>query len=311
MTYSYTYRAANGALAIETIAADSRSAALALIWAQGRSVVNLEVVRGGKSVTRPLRVRVSMFLLALILALIGLYSWLSNEEKTDKTDLLQQRIKKKRPTSDTTNRPSSRHSPPVAKETAEVVQRPLVQPRTPTNEVKAIKPGFFHPTKTLEDGTVVDLRPPPMLKDPMERALVAVATPGGMAIPFAAAMRRFSKEQILEMINRPVEFLPDDSEALRLRKTTLQQVKDVFKEYLASGKDVSEAIYEVDRQMRRESAKQAVAYRGLATVMSKGDAKSVNDYVKMVNKELAEEGLRPLSVPPQFKQQISQEGDAP
>lgn len=312
MIFQYTYRKTDGSIAHSHVEASSRSAAMSLVQAKGQTIIRIDVANHVSMFPARKKVRwvVAVGCILVLGFTLSLFLMLLSDSKggvavSDNTTKVKKVLGKPTP------KPAS-----VTRQTNEVTKVvpvitnvvPVSETMVPTNVDNTIRPGFFRPTKVLEDGTIVDMRPPPLLKDPIERAFAAIATPGGMAIPFAAAMRRFSKEQVLEMINRPVEFSNEDSEVLTLKKTALQQVKDAFKEYLAAGKDLNEAIFEVDRQMRRESVQQATAYRGLAAVASQGDAEAVNKYVKMVNEELSEKGLRLLTVPPQFKLPENTEG---
>ena len=312
MTYTVTYRERDGAKAEVEIEAASRAVCFAQCRARGIAPMSVREGQTGRCSAsqrtagsqnfqnKRLFIVLIAFGILVLLALGAWWFWGSGETRPSPVPAKPNvpkvanvpnihKVLQERPTavSVTTNAPGAKTD---TKELSVSVQ---------TN--RTVRPRFFKPTSTLEDGTIVDVRPPPVIKDPMERALAAVATPGGLAIPFAAALRRFSKQELMEMLARNVEFAKDDSEAVVEKKVAVQQVKEQFRSFLKAGKTLDEAIWEVDRQMRMENLRQASAYKGLAEAVRTGDAALVNRFVEEQNKVLHEQGLRLLTVPPQFR----------
>ena len=301
MNFAYKTRDASGKLRKGKIDSSSRAEALDTLRSNGITVIEITPDNSqDRSITKhssAFLIGLSSFLLVIVIIFIGVMFIPYQTEKTqpEKLSTVEAKVKN-------ISESIKTNSLQAKNDESSKGQAPQEMPEgNVSNACPARSPKFFRPTKVLEDGTVVELRPPPAIKNPIERAFAAVATPGGMAIPFAAALRRFTPEQIREMIDQPVEFMPEDSEAIIQKKIAVQQVKDSFKEYLQSGKTLEQAIYEVDRQMKKESVKLATAYRGLAMVIQDGDAEAVNRYVELTNKQLTESGLRQLSVPPKFK----------
>lgn len=295
MTFQITYRGADGARTEETVEAVSRAACLAQLKARGIAAVSVREGASGGGARR--RWIVPVVLGGLGVAALALLLTFFAAREAPRPVAVPKAKPPVRPKVE--KRPAARPPTPVT----EIVVTNVVGKKNVSNVRSnvVIRPGFFKPTRTLEDGTVVDLRPPSAIKDPMERALAAIATPGGMAIPFAAALRRFSYQELMEMLARDVEFSSEDTEIVVEKKVAVQQVKEQFRAYMREGKTLDEAIREVDRQMRAESMQQAFAYKGLAEAVRTGDAKIVNQYVEEQNKTLQEQGLRLLSVPPQFR----------
>ena len=316
MTFTVTYRDTTGSLVDEVIESTDRARCVAECRTRGITPVRIKEgsantprnpVRAGRTSFQ--RVVLAFLVIFILFAVGGTWWWLGRDGTSSRSDRSA-----KNPSSSTkmieANNQSDRSSdaeypvqhsatPATTNMHERQVEAQPVEPPVSSNRVT--RPRFFKPTMTLEDGSVVDLRPPPAIKDPMERALAAVATPGGMAIPFSAALRRFSKEQIMEMLARDVEFSKDESDAVVEKKVAVQQVKDMFKAYLKDGHTLDDAIREIDRQMKMESMHQAAAYKGLAMAVKTGDGELVNRYVEEQNKSLQKQGLRLLTVPPQFK----------
>lgn len=316
MTFIVTYRESSGALVDEVIESADRARCLAECRMRGITPVRIRegkntAIKSNVSGPPPSRhVVLALWVIIILFALAGIWCWLRRKEttspsapspKTVPSSAKVIEVRSKNETESAGELPAEPVTTNLQAKQSAVVMQPL---EPPVSSNKVTRPRFFKPTVTLEDGTVVDLRPPPAIKDPMERALAAVATPGGMAIPFSAALHRFSKEQIMEMLARNVEFSKDDSEVVIEKKVAVQQVKDMFKLYLKDGHTLDDAIREIDRQMKRESMRQATAYKGLAMAVKSGDGELVNRYVEEQNKTLQEQGLRLLTVPPQFKAEV-------
>ena len=315
MTFIVTYRDNSGSLVDDVIESPDRTRCLAVCRTRGITPVRIKegganAARNSGVSRRPSSQR-AVFALLVIFILIaagGTWWWLCRDGATSRsskttsssTQVIEAKTKSDRPYD--AEYPVQRSAAPVTTNVHERQVTVETQPlEPPASSNRVTRPRFFKPTMTLEDGSVVDLRPPPAIKDPMERALAAVATPGGMAIPFSAALRRFSKEQIMEMLARDVEFSKDESDVVVEKKVAVQQVKDMFKAYLKDGHTLDDAIREIDRQMKMESMHQAAAYKGLAMAVKTGDGELVNRYVEEQNKSLQKQGLRLLTVPPQFK----------
>lgn len=207
--------------------------------------------------------------------------------------------------------------PAVVTNLVRKVQPPVSQPaQTNTvatkdgaaNEQKLPKPATtnvasFRLRKEMVNGEWRIRESKAVFKHPIERALYALTIPNGMAIPPKSIFRRYTKEQILEMLKKPVEISPDDSEHVAERKKKTQAMKDGILDLYNRGHSLDDIIADLDKTSRSENFEMADARLGLNEAMHTGDAGKVREYVAKKNAELAAKGLEELKVPSKFLEQ--------
>ena len=190
--------------------------------------------------------------------------------------------------------PSISAHAPVTNVAAQTVRaKPAV-----TGNVTAVKQTVQ--MRTLEDGTQVPVSKP-RFTNGIERALSTLCNPGGMAIPLASALRRFSEAEILRILNTPMEYDKNDDKDLMARKMEMQRIKDEIRDYLNEGHTVKEAIAEADRRIRRDGSYLMMMRRTMHEALATGDGEVVRAYVKSANQKLESRGMRPFEVPQRYR----------
>lgn len=314
MAWQVTYRNKDGKRTEEFFNADDRNALFKLLAAKGINVIRAVDVghaQTSKQTSLALASRIIMPGAILLIALVCIGWWLlryANESTKRPVKARSPSTTAKRSIGQTVAGTVTESENSTGKES--VSKSDMPEPPAPTNNI--IQARFSRPVITLEDGTVIDARPVPSIKDPMERALAAAVVPGGMAIPFAAVASRFSEEEFMAMLRRPIEISADDSQALKERKMSVQQLKEDILDYIASGKTLQEAVSEMDYQLRKDNFALADAYKAMATVVATGDAELINAYADKLNENLTTKGLRPIKVPPKYRieKKLLPEGDS-
>ena len=155
--------------------------------------------------------------------------------------------------------------------------------------------------RTLSDGTKVQVVSRTHMTNGIERAFSTLCNPGGMAIPLSVALRRFSKEEILRIINTPMEYDKNDSEDMLARKMQIQQIKDELKGFLNDGGTLESAIAEIDRKCRRDSSYLMMMRHSMNEALATKDGEVIRAYVEKANEKLKERGMRPFEVPPRYR----------
>lgn len=176
-----------------------------------------------------------------------------------------------------------------------------------TSQVRLVKAvvtnvASFKRRRELIDGEWRVRESKAVFQHPMERALYAMTVPNGMALPPKSIFRRYTDEQILEMLKKPVEYKDGDSEIVRERKDRMQKMKDKMLSLYNLGYGLNDIITELDKNSRLENFEMADARNGLNDVMKSGDDDKVREYIKTKNAELNEKGLGGLKVPPRFRE---------
>ena len=155
--------------------------------------------------------------------------------------------------------------------------------------------------RTLEDGTQVPVSKS-IFTNGFERALSTLTNPGGMAIPFSYAIRRFSEEEIRRILATPMKYNFEDSDDALRRKFAVQQLKDEFQGYLKDGMTMKEAISAIDHEVRLKNRAFNMSRAGLAEAIRSGDGATVRAFVAEQNVELEKLGMKKLSVPERFRE---------
>ncbi len=314
MTFTVTYRGADGAVREERVEAAGRGECLAQCRARGIAPISVAERRSdGKirrsnhetrrsngdarlSIRKTQRSLLAAVAVMMVLAGGGAWWWLGRDKA------------RSAPESEAPKKPLiAKEVPPAPNpraETTNAVQQAVPMPQTtpttmaPTGNV--IKVGFTKQMVTLPDGTRVPANRS-KFTNAIERALSTLCNPGGMAIPFSVAMRRFSEDEIRRILNEPMVYDKNDSDDLVERKFAVQQLKDQFREYLNQGKTIPEAIAEIDANIRREGVYMNMARAGLSEALRTGDGELVRAYVAEQNVELEKRGMRKLTVPKRFQ----------
>lgn len=163
--------------------------------------------------------------------------------------------------------------------------------------------------RTLEDGTKVPIGRN-YFTNHIERALSTLCNPGGMAIPLSAALRRFSDEEIMRILNAPMEYDKNDSEFIMARKMQMQQIKGEILAYIKDGNTLRDALKEADKTIRRDGSYLMMTRKHLSDALKTGDGEVIREYVKKLNEDLVERGMRPLEIPNQYRAEgAEEEGD--
>ena len=203
--------------------------------------------------------------------------------------------------------------PSVPKRTARPVLAPQPKPAAtaqveqvatpaPTNKVRrGVSRYQTQQMRTLADGTKVPIRSKMFFSNGVERAFSILCNPGGMVIPLSTALRRYSDEEIMRIINTPMTYNKNDPEDLMMRKMQIQQLKDEVKDFLKEGRSLKDAIAEIDKTIRRDSSYLMMMRKSLTDALRTQDGEVVRAYVKKLNEKLEARGMRKLEVPMQYR----------
>jgi hypothetical protein len=183
---------------------------------------------------------------------------------------------------------------PVAATNAPVVPKGPVY----TNRVRAMG----HIEAIGIDGNPVPRRKP-IFRKPLERALatglMTMRSAGGSV---AANMRRYTDEQIIEMLKEPVTISKDDTESAVEAKLNVQELKERVLRHVNEGGNVRDVFEEIDNLACGAAHERHLTRVGLEEAKRLGDPEVVRAWVAARNAELRKLGMQEIRVPAKYRE---------
>ena len=151
---------------------------------------------------------------------------------------------------------------------------------------------------TLADGTVVTNTPRVFFKRDFERALHVALMPNGMGGTILRQVRsRYTDEQILAMLKERVLPDPDDDATTAAVKAKVQDFKDEVLRVVGEGSSVSEVLDGMTRRKVEDGLLRARALKIRTEALRSGDPELARESIQSANAVLRENGLRELDMP--------------
>lgn len=232
----------------------------------------------------------------VILAAVAYFAFFTGSESPKKTE----RVKRPDRTKEVKPAAAPKAELKAVAPTSAVVK--AEKPKLPVGNVVTAKSSRVGRVMTLADGTVVTNKPKVFFKRDFEKALMVAMRPGGMAGGLLNVIRRkYTDEQILSMLKEMT--IPDenDDDEIRRVKNGVQATKESILLAIRDGATVSEVLDDLRRKAVFQSKLKADSMRIRAEAVRSGDAQTVRDSVEAANAVLEKNGLRRMSVPPQFQ----------
>ena len=184
-----------------------------------------------------------------------------------------------------------------------------VAPKGPvyTNKVKAMG----HIQAIGIDGKPVP-RHKPIFRKPLERALATGLMPmrsaGGSVV---ANMRKFTDEQIIEMLKEPVTISKDDTPSVIEAKLNVQELKERVLRHVKEGGSVRDVFEEIDNLACGAAHERHLTRVGLEEAKRLGDPEVVRAWVAARNAELRALGMEEIRVPAKYMEQAENPSEEP
>ncbi len=176
-----------------------------------------------------------------------------------------------------------------------------------TNKVKAMG----HIQAIGIDGKPVP-RHKPIFRKPLERALATGLMPmrsaGGSVV---ANMRKFTDEQIIEMLKEPVTISKDDTPSVIEAKLNVQELKERVLRHVKEGGSVRDVFEEIDNLACGAAHERHLTRVGLEEAKRLGDPEVVRAWVAARNAELRALGMEEIRVPAKYMEQTENPSEEP
>ncbi len=327
MTFTVTYRGAEGALREEVVEAAGRGECFAQMRARGivpvsvkegarkgrrqdgvsphgRNEMRPSRSSGGKPQSSILNLKSSIFLAAVLAVAGGTWWWLAAREDA---------------------RPSEPKAANVVKDVKDIKDVKDVRAvKAPTN-APTVKPQAPDPAEpappmhmgrrivgisatTNADGTVVErIRTDdgklhskvysvaePVLTTRTDQ-LLAMAVDGNGDGPPMPAVTKDDEKRFLESLKRPIEILDTDTPDVRALKEKVMQAREDMVTLLSQGRGFAEVLAEHGKMQAENAAVRRDVAKELRSIMESGDTAGALEYRKRMNVALEQMGIAPLT----------------
>ena len=325
MTFTVTYRGADGALREEAVDAASRGECFAQCRARGIAPVS---VKEGRSSPRPraagtaaphdgpagvrpsrgsdgkpqssiLNLKSAIFIAVFLAAAGGAWWWLSAREDArppePKAAKAVKDVKAVNDVKDVKDLDVHKAVPDAPAATNAPAQ---ARAHSPTGRVIRAHSARSGRVMTLADGTVVTNTPRVFFKRDFERALHVALMPNGMGGTLLRQVRsRYTDEQILAMLRERVLPDPDDDATTAAVKAKVQDFKDEVLRAVGEGSSISEVLDGMTRRKVEDGLLRARALKIRTEALRSDDPELARESILSANAVLRENGLREVELP--------------
>ena len=328
MTFTVTYRGADGALREEAVDAASRAECFARMKARGIAPVSVkEGASLGERASRPFRSRAktgprnaqdarcpsgggkprspilnlksAIFIAVFLAAAGGAWWWLSAREDArppePKAAKAVKDVKAVNDVKDVKDLDVHKAVPDAPAATNAPAQ---ARAHSPTGRVIRAHSARSGRVMTLADGTVVTNTPRVFFKRDFERALHVALMPNGMGGTLLRQVRsRYTDEQILAMLRERVLPDPDDDATTAAVKAKVQDFKDEVLRAVGEGSSISEVLDGMTRRKVEDGLLRARALKIRTEALRSDDPELARESILSANAVLRENGLREVELP--------------
>lgn len=322
MTFTVTYRGANGAPETEAVEATDRAACLAQLRARGIAPIGLKEGgakkdernqrKGSNLARRKSGAYILLIAIAFVLFAGGVWWWLGrdgaqpsqDDEPARKKPALAKEVKPAEAPKVPKQEEDASAAKPVETNTAVAKQEP---PKELGKVVKAIPAGIVEKVVD-EDGNVTYVKKKSPFTNRVDALVLSAIRPGGFPRGLRQWAMKHTKEELITALKSPVNFNEDDSEKLIADKQSLEEMKEQMVGLLEKGHTIDEVLGEIEPTVDAERTARAEADKTLRRLMREADAATVREYVKSANAELRAKGLKELYLPKKFREDTDQDG---
>ena len=329
MTFTVTYRGADGAVRTEAVEAASRADCFSQMRARGISPMGVKEGASHQpkhsslkhantsrpSTSQHLPISTIIIALVALAVIVGLLWWLLRSPGTATL-----------PKSDVPKKPAAlpKEVKPATKTTSQAVTRP-----TPADE-PTIAPDAPHPIETYLGSEIVrrtfttnatgfvieriftadgrSHRKTHYPKSPFKAATDqyiadVVSKSGGSLTPLPDLSHEKNLERdFLKSLEEPIEIEEGDSEKVRELKARVTIAREAMRRHIEGGASFAEVL-ENERRLSNENSDIRIdALRELDGILAQGDREGAKKYVKTVNVALQQMGIEPLKTPKELKE---------
>ena len=337
MNFTVTYRSANGARSVETVAAASRADVFAQM--KSRGISPLSVVED-KRTSRPKNPAASSvgkrsvmrgIVAGLFVVATATTAWLliSSPEKPTSKPVSTPKVQKtkiQKPNTDIKSDPrSTKPRTEVASPSVVEEKKPAYDPDFQANYPR--KPGHLPlpggnvvtfappaPGTTAQvftvnglylcdsEGNFTKYEPPRLFDNRFENTLESLAM--NTRLLLTDHTKQFSDDEIVTYLSRPITINPDDPPDIVERKTATAAMKEEIKAYIKNGGTYQDYIDELHNKVSNERSLHREAMREMVNLLAEGDIEGARLYRDKVNEYFTSEGYFGLKLPEEWQRKL-------
>ena len=330
MTFTVTYRGADGALREEAVEAAGRAECFAQMKARG--IVPVSVREGaslGERASRPFRSRAktsprnaqdarclsgggklkssilnlksAIFLAAVLAAAGGVWWWLSADK--DGSIVL--------PKYGTSEKNGKHAAPQVRTAKPKVAQQQHPAFAVPvTNILRETAKIHKPPTVTnyLVGITITTNKPKNIFRSATEKMLYSIfSTPLGSPPPPMCRIPLRDKAELEAILNATFEQSNDKDEKRKEMEQTVDAARKVFKDYIDKGGKPDEFMDYFRDELAKYHEDWKMAQKVAMAACRDEDPEVARQMIEEINSRLAEKGIKPVNVPPKYRERMGLE----
>ena len=332
MTFTISYRGADGALREETVEAESRAACVAACKARGITPTTVREGRADKKAASAhdhvgaqsaMRWIVAGTLCVAVIG--GVWWWLGRSEAPQVEPARAQRPKAGKPPAPPRPKPV-REKPVAPVETAaqpevapaETKDFQATYPRTPGHlplpggnviTFKPPAPGCTTEVFTVgglylcdSEGNFVKYEPPKLFDNRFENTIEALSM--NRTLILSPRTKQFSKEEIEKYLSRPITINADDPPDIVERKTATAAMKEEIRGYIKDGGTYQGYVDLLHDRISSERSLHREAMREMVNLLAEGDVEGARMYRQQIDKFLSDNGYLGLKLPDEWQRQL-------
>ena len=317
MTFTVTYRGADGAVRTEAIEAASRAECLAQMRARGISPMGMKEGASHQpkhsslkhaNTSPPLNISTIIIALVALAVIVGLLWWLLRSPGTEtlpepdapkKQSALPKEVK---PAAAPKPAPSSKTNSMTAFRTAAPVVDTIHAPNT--NGTAATKPSW--PPPPVERDARGRVIPPPgaitlddqnsIFEHNSDSYIAMLISPRpGEALPPMPQPGPAMEEEFRASLKEPIEIGPDDSPEDRATKLAVMAAREEIKRQLDRGAKFADIVREHETLLKENKEIREKAMSEYREILKSGDSKGAEQYFKTINIALQQMGVAPMT----------------
>lgn len=310
MFFEYSYRNAAGGLVSDTIESADRASAFNMLKAKGITVVSMKEVHAPRRTTGTANApKVSPSLLrgligggAVVAAALLAWWCIVDTRPSEKPEAKNSRpaVGSENPAAKLDQKATAGGKGPTMPQKEEPLAQPVANlPETATNETLVATNNVIA-IRTNELSSVH--------RNATEQLLMWVfMTPLGNMPPPLPKLPKCDEKRMWEILSSPIPVKDGDTALQAEAKQMIEAAKKELKEYLRKGGDINEFFNYYHGQLKLAHMQRQESQRSVIKACRDEDPEVARAYVEKVNKDLEEKGIRPVIIPPKFKEKLGLE----
>ena len=152
------------------------------------------------------------------------------------------------------------------------------------------------------EGNVTDITPKAVFDNVFENQLLGMALEKGTFI--SGFVTQYTREQVVEMLQKPVEILEDDTDDVKAKKEAVADLKAAALQYLDEGGTWGQFVAEMQSYASAERSLKAKGMRKVLKLAREGKVDEARAFLEEYNGILKEQGYSELKLPARFAEKI-------